>query len=464
MGGRRAGPTPLPPELQPTARDREDGLYKRAAMLGLCGPLGKRRADEWAGEVETDGRGRGAPLVDELRATTRRRLMRGSDLGRLSTTLAWFEDFLRDTTRVPFVALDHAGDLGAGVYNAETLELLAEYMRLCGSRRAGQKGERISADHVQATVSTVRLLRSAEAHYGVLVPEADTSLSNLYKAMRKEQGPRGERRACRAFRAADFRRLVATGYEHAHGEARTEWALALVAHNLLLRGGEVGRTDSAAWDPSRDLTLVSVELRGACADSRGRPWLIVWVVSIKDPQMRFRAVPLPILARADAGDPLCAYGALAAHVQRRWADVPRCAGPCAWCKRARGAARPGGAAPSSCQRANTPLFAHADGEPYCTSDVRDLGKRMATAAGMSPDEVGGKLFRIGGATDLRDALGMERAPSALKERGRWGSDIGAIYARSLLRDQLDTSAALGDAAAPEMEAMVAGWVQPATFR
>ena len=165
-------------------------MYARAARAGLCGPLGKRRADEWEGKLSVDGRGVGAPLVDELRGLARRRIMGNMDLGKMGTTLSWFEDFRRDTTRVPFVPVEGSGDISAGIYNAETLELVAEYMRLRGSRQGG--GE-ISADHVQKTVGMVRSIRSAEAHYGVVLPAADINLDGLYKSMRKEQAPRGER-------------------------------------------------------------------------------------------------------------------------------------------------------------------------------------------------------------------------------------------------------------------------------
>ena len=92
-----------------------------------------------------------------------------------------------------------------------------------------------------------------------------------------------------------------------------------------------------------------------------------------------------------------------------------------------------------------------------------MGKRMATAIGIPPASVGGKLFRIGGATDLRDRLG-EASQRVIKERGRWGTDVAYVYQRALLRDQLDASGAMADADAADLEAAVAGWVQPATFR
>jgi hypothetical protein len=444
-------------------RTKELALYARAERLGLCGPLGKRKADVWEGKMDKGGKGEGAALVDELRAGIRRRVMRGADLGRVSTALAWFADFRADTTRVPFQPLEHAGDISASVYNAETLELLTEYMRLRGSRRAGQAGEAISADHIQTTVSTVRLLRSAEAHYGIIAASADTALTALYKDMRKDDGPKGERKECRAFRAAHFKILVGAGYDRHSTQGRREWCIALVAHNLLLRGGEVGRTTTKTFDTARDLTLTSVVLRQPCAESNGKPWLIVWVVSIKDPHMRFRAVPLPIRYR---GGELCAYTALEQHIRKRWSQVPTCTAACKWCKPREGAARPGGTPPHTCARANTPLFQLEDGSAYRTADVGIIGERMATAAGLPPKSTGGKLFRIGGATDVRDVLGLygDAAERTLKDRGRWGSDVAFIYARANMRDQLRVSAAVGDADAREMEEMVPGWVQPATFR
>ena len=51
-----------------------------------------------------------------------------------------------------------------------------------------------------------------------------------------------------------------------------------------------------------------------------------------------------------------------------------------------------------------------------------------------------------------------------KLAGRWGTDVAFEYGRANMRDQLHASAAVGDADAREVEQMVQGWVQPATFR
>ena len=48
---------------------------------------------------------------------------------------------------------------------------------------------------------------------------------------------------------------------------------------------------------------------------------------------------------------------------------------------------------------------------------------MATAAGIEEGSTGGKLWRIGGATDLWDVLGADAARAHIKERGRWKTDI-----------------------------------------
>ena len=44
---------------------------------------------------------------------------------------------------------------------------------------------------------------------------------------------------------------------------------------------------------------------------------------------------------------------------------------------------------------------------------------MAEAAGIPTHVVGGKLWRIGGATDLWEVLGAERAKDHIKRSGRW---------------------------------------------
>eukprot|EP00965_Chrysotila_dentata_P092618 3056240-Pleurochrysis_carterae.AAC.1 len=88
---------------------------------------------------------------------------------------------------------------------------------------------------------------------------------------------------------------------------------------------------------------------------------------------------------------------------------------------------------------------------------------MAMKAGLDPDDFGGKGWRIGGATDLRDVLG-DGGAAAIQQRGRWASDVAQIYQRAVVDGQLRTSAEMAESRGMDMEALCAGWVQPASFR
>jgi hypothetical protein len=96
---------------------------------------------------------------------------------------------------------------------------------------------------------------------------------------------------------------------------------------------------------------------------------------------------------------------------------------------------------------------------WTTEDSRKLFKRIAEAAGIDPSSVGGKASRIGGSTDAKDRTG-EAGKAIIKRRGRWASDVAEVYQRELLGEQLDLSAALGDALGEDLESLCEGWAQP----
>ncbi len=228
----------------------------------------------------------------------------------------------------------------------------------------------------------------------------------------------------------------------------------------------MGRVQGKGFDPARGLSIASVRLCAPCRSSSWLPWLIVFLTAIKDTRARNKPVPMPIRQRRAPGpgeDALRTYTALHAVYLERCAQVPACAGVCPWCKPAEGAARPGGNPPAHCARAHAPLFVNEDGDALSTQDVKGIGRRMATLAGLGEGAVNAKLWRVGGATDLRDTMGMAGA-AVIKERGRWSSDIAFIYARALVGQQMDAAAGMADAGDEEVEAMVAGWVQPAALR
>ena len=433
---------------------REDEMWERLERLGMIGGLGEQWDDQWAGRHGSD-----SGAVARLRERVRRKTMANWDLGRIGTMASWWDEFLRHTDRTPFMPLRVHGEIAAGVYNAQTLELFAEFMRERGHRKTGA---RLSADHIGAIVGTARTVRSQQAHYDIAPSDTNNVLANIFKRYRAEDGTKGgDRRESRGFRARDFR-AVARSFDRLTSRGEMEWGVALTAWSFLLRGCEVGRPNGKTFEPGRGITVESVTPRQACAASNGLRWCTVDVVAAKDCKMQHRPIALPIRQRSGEGnDPLCAYTALMRVYHRRLEQLAQCGGPCEWCKREAGALKPAGNPPARCARANAPLFTRDDGQAYTTKDVDALGSRMADAAGIPTHVVGGKLWRIGGATDLWEVLGAERAKDHIKRRGRWKSDIWEVYQRVLLGAQLNAAAGMAAACDEDIEAVCPGWVQPA---
>jgi hypothetical protein len=352
---------------------------------------------------------------------------------------------------MPFIKLAHAGDLHAATYNTETLEMVSEFMRRIGSRQPGRLGTPISSDTVDGYISTIKTVANWEAHCQLTLTAVNTVLPGASKAARRDQGPPGARTLKRGIRAQHFRRLIALGYDRSSAKGMVEWAAALVAWNLILRGGELGVVPGKPLDISRDLTLGSIEFKAPCADSDYQPWLVVDTVPIKDVTARRRACPMAVQRRrrlaSSPDDPMCVYDAIVA----------------AWHIAA-------GADPPSIGRqhgplADRPLFTSSRrGRPvWNTNDTRALAQRMAIFLGENPSEFGGKSFRIGGATDWRDVFGAD-AERVITQRGRWHSDIALLYQRALAGVHLRGSVAVADASSADLESLCKGWVQPATFR
>jgi len=120
---------------------------------------------------------------------------------------------------------------------------------------------------------------------------------------------------------------------------------------------------------------------------------------------------------------------------------------------------------TACAGVDSPLFRlHGRGHTpravtVTTDDMRDYARRIAGAAGLQSADVGGHSFCIGGATDLADAGGTAEQ---LKARGRWdGEDIGWIYARDTVGQQIQTADTIAAAQSVSLEEILAGWAQPA---
>ena len=251
-----------------------------------------------------------------------------------------------------------------------------------------------------------------------------------------------------------MRALAERGFDRSSARGIVRWAAALLAHNLLLRGGEVGVVEGKAFDTSRDLVVGAIEFKRPCAESGGYPWMTVDTVSAKDVTARHRNCPLPVRRRQIGGalgsDPMCAYDAVVLLLRQRLGRTPPALG------RVEGA------------DALKPLFTRTarrgSTDEWRTTDTNRLAQDMAAALGLDVSEFGGKSFRIAGATDLAAAFGISKAEHLIKQRGRWCSTVQRLYERALAEEHLGASAVIGDAVGRELEALCPGWAQPATFR
>jgi hypothetical protein len=231
-------------------------------------------------------------------------------------------------------------------------------------------------------------------------------------------------------------------------------------HQGLLRGGEAGVDSSSTdFEPALHLNCkvgsradaeASWQWLSAAEFDGVYPVVVMLVMAIKDARghddaAHRRRYPVVIRKRWPAGvgddDPMCAYSALAAVRRLREAEVP----------------------PD--ERASAPFFATDGGAPVTTARVREEVRAAVGVLGVAcPEEYGAKALRAGGATDLYAVLGGTEAESLIRSRGRWCSEIWQIYARLSADAQARVSAAMTAVEGNDLEAVVAGWVQPAATR
>ena len=353
---------------------------------------------------------------------------------------------------VLFKPLAHAGDLQTSVYNERALCRIATSIR---------EQRQILANSISGYVSAIKTL--VERHHGqpLLCPTASGKmLSELYLNMRKEDGPSQGRRLGRAMRSAHIRKVTAQPGYAAHVLTPLgcmEHALRHACHQCFLRPGEVGTPDGQPFCPATQLVCGTSAMQWVTAEQANsdRPKLFMLILSIKDTEARRKRFPITIEPRAPGGgtvDFFCPYLAILAWWAMRTAGVPEAS----W--------------------DTLPLFIEPGTHPSSTDTAKvfkaaqllPMVRRDAAVVGLPPDEVFGNAYRIGGATDLRDApssasgpsIGMEQATRLIKARGRWFSDIYEIYERGSLQEHALASAAITEAGGVDLEQILTGWVQP----
>lgn len=177
----------------------------------------------------------------------------GSSAGpsHLVTALGWLRRFVETfPSRRLFVPHTAAGDVHAAAYNEETFRLLGEFIRRHGSVRPGRSNEVVSATTIADYISAIRAFRSREAGYNLLVSGGNLRLPRQIQQMRREDGPKGQRGLARGLTSRLLRRLCSTpACERVTGRGKLRWAVLWVGHDLLLRGGELGRPENKEFRP-----------------------------------------------------------------------------------------------------------------------------------------------------------------------------------------------------------------------
>ena len=334
--------------------------------------------------------------------------------GPLRTAIKKFAQFARTCpTRALFKLPRMEGDLEADAHNEWTLILFA-----CS--RAEEVSARtkrpLKASSIEQSVSLVKGLLSHQ--YGFQLGGRNPRLKALLKRMRAKDPLMGIRRKRRGLR----RKHLHTAYtQHACFRSASHvgrWGALATAWATLARGGEVAAMTRAA---------VSFHVQAATRSRPERRYAIVWLRPLKKKAGAAQPKVPQIVPERAAGD--LAYTAL-----RRAADAA-------------------GKAPRA------PLFCDGKGRPMTTAALRTFSRRVAGKLGMPSRLFGAHSARVGGATDL--AASGKASRLLLQAKGRWGSDIGAIYARMTRRSQIAAVDLMYDAKGRDLEELLPDFAQPA---
>ena len=349
--------------------------------------------------------------------------------------------------------LQFEGDYDTSEANERVLLIAAEYMR---QRPKNRFGDLVRADTVAGAVSA--LTTAAEGFYGrkVLCASGGLMLRASLQAMRREDGPAGDRELSVPMRQTHLRELASAACAFdivSPGWPQVRWALMQAAHQALMRGGEPGRVPRQPFRPAlgicwRHLTWLDPATRRAATQQVGAEThhlMFLAVRPIKDQKGRQKRVPIPIVSKHPVEEGLSDLTCPFAALRRAWdARV--------------------GVAPWSV-RQHEPFFTGPDGiSAVSTDDVSRAIRDAALALRLQPEVFNASALRRGGATDLRAERGSAGGKAIIVQRGRWcATDIDDIYSRASLEEHADASLALASAGGRSLEQAVPGWVQPTRF-
>lgn len=347
----------------------------------------------------------------------------------LASALRAFERFAAACPRRElFLEPRVTGDRAAMTHNEWTLILFATFLSSTTSTRTRKV---VAVGTIRSYIS---LIKGYLGHvYAFEVADQPSRLRRFLESLQSDDSRGGRRKRRRAFRRSHLVRiwkLIPSARSHT-AKAVNEMAILSTAWHILARGGEVA---PAAFDPHSCLTRADLEFK---TTSRGRRYAVVWLRPLKKKAAKHAPKIPQLIAEYDGGG-ADTYWALRRLVEHD--PVP--AG----------------------ERAATPLFRTIgrDGRRhhFTTSSFTQLIRRRTRQLGESnPREWSAHSARIGGATDLASTGELNQL--TLQAKGRWGSDIGKIYARVTRRSQLAVSGLMHRARGRDLEEIFPDYSQPA---
>ena len=426
------------------SRRTQADVHATSAELGLSAPL-----EPDLGPWKAMPSEREASEANRLLAE-HRHLVRTANKGdqRLGTALVYLRLFTdRFPSRKLFHSLDGPHPHAAARHNSETKGMLAAFIRERGAIKKGSEGAPLKHATVAGYVSAIATECTVAGGYAPTDEKTDVGVARAGRTMRRQDGKlgKGTRKLRRGIRAQHLKTAAAKGIDRFSKLGARRWARATVAHNLYLRGGEAGIEGSGGIEDfaphQGHMTPASVTWFTAAEAGQPRPSVRLLVMPIKDRNDSLPAVPQFIMRRngpevAPGADPVCAYDALA--IMWRF-DVNHLTAE---------------------QILETPLFqSDTDGQPANTDTLRADARAIGALAGLQQADLGGTSFRIGGAEDTYDVLGLA-GEAIIRERGRWHSDIHQLYQRCSASLHMHVSVQIGESSGVSLEALGNGWANP----
>ena len=336
-------------------------------------------------------------------------LLKKNSRWKLKTAFKWLRTFeqLFPQRQPLFKIPKFRGDLKAELYNEWSMILFVTWL---ASVRSQKTTKRLNIETISQYHSMLKVALSVR--YGFELEGSPQRLPRILKRLRRER-PHGVRKKRRGLRRrhlknawkkakATFHPKTAPNASEARDRAN-KWAAVTTAWQALARGCELTAPSRKRWKasklPSRaDLTFDKLKNGTRIATVMLRPY-----------KKKGKAPKIPIIFCEDDHGGADTYWALR-ELERR--------DPI-----------------SQHSRKKTPLFRTSCG-PLTQREFIQALKEIARTLGIDPKLIGGHSARIGGSTDLVDTKG---SALLLQAKGRWGGDIGRIYARMTRRAQVSAS-------------------------